>query len=113
MTSLLMREDPGAENEFPIVLRFVVESKEARNAVLTVPEHVRRNGRCGYQMYGRGVEVTWIVDKRGGSQEDVPHILHSDGTWLVEPVRGADCPVWARAVANAHEQDRPASRHGG
>ena len=106
MTSLLLGEDPGAENEFPVVLRLVVESKEARNAVLAVPERARRNGRNGYQMYGAGVEVSWIVDKRGASREDLPLILHSDGSWLVETVRGADCPIWAQAVANAHEQDR-------
>ncbi len=106
LTSLLIEEDPGAENEFPIILRLVVESKEARHAVLTVPERVHRNGRRGYQMYGSGVEITWIVDKRGASEEDAPHILHSDGTWLVETVRGVDCPIRVRAVANAREQER-------
>lgn len=107
MTSLLLEEDPGAENEFPVFLPLVAESEKARNAVLAVPEPVRRDGRKGYQMYGFAVEVSWIVDKRGASREDRPHMLRSDGSWLVETVRGADCPIWARAVANAHESESP------
>ena len=115
LTNLVMGGDPGAENEFPIMLRLVAESKEARNAVLTAPEPLRRNGRKGYQMYGNGVEISWIVDKRGAAWEDVPYTLHSDGSWLMEMIRGADCPVWARAVANAnaYEQDRLRRRAGG
>ena len=113
LTTLVMGGDPGAENEFPIMLRLVAESKEARNAVLTVPESMRRDGRNGYEMYGNGVEISWIVDKRGAAQEAVPFTLHSDGTWLIEMIRGADCPVWSRAVANAHEQDRMRRRAGG
>ena len=113
LTTLLMGGDPGAENEFPIMLRLLAESKEAKNAVLTVPEPMRRNGRYGYQMYGNGVEISWIIDKRGASQEDVPYILRSDGTWMMKMVRGEDCVVWARAIANAHEQDRHRRRAGG
>ena len=113
LTALILKGDPGAENEFPIMLRLVAESREARNAVLTVPEPVRRNGRYGYQMYGNGVEVSWIVDKRGASREDVPYILQSDGSWLMNIVRGRDCAVWARAVANAHERERHGRRAGG
>ena len=113
LTNLVMGGDPGAENEFPIMLRLVTESKEARNAVLTVPESVRRNGRSGYQMYGNGAEISWIVDKRGAAWEDVPYTLHSDGSWLMQMIRGADCPVWARAFANAYDQDRLRRRAGG
>ena len=113
LTTLLMGGNPGAENEFPIMLRLLAESKEAKNAVLTVPEPVRRYGRNGFQMYSNGVEISWIVDKRGAPQEDVPYILRSDGTWLINMVRGADCVVWARAIENAHEQDRHRGRAGG
>lgn len=112
LTTLLLKEDPGAENEFPIMLRLVAELREARNAVLTVPEPMRRNGRNGYQMYGNGVEVSWIVDKRGASREDVPYVLRSDGTWLIAVVRGRDCGVWARAVAGADERERHGRRAG-
>ena len=105
LTDLLEKEDPGADNDFPIILNVLAESLEARNAVLTVPEPVRRASRRGYTMVGSGLEISWIVDKRGASREDIPYVLHEDGSWLIAVARGRDCPVWVRAVENAHEQD--------
>ena len=105
LTTLLERGDPGSENEFPIFLRVLAESREAKNAVLTVPRPVRRATRRGYEMVANGVEISWIVDKRGASKEDVPHVFRPDGSWLISVVRGSNCPVWMQAVATAQEQD--------
>lgn len=112
LTTLLLRRDPGAENEIPILLRLLAQSTEVKHAVLTVPERTRLNGRSGYQMYGIGLEISWVLDKRGASREDVPYILKSDGTWRIKMVSAADCGVWQRACSNAikREHDRSSAR---
>ncbi len=106
MTALLQAAKPGSENDFSIILRLLAESQEAKNAVLTVPVSMRRATRRGYAMVGNGVEISWITDKQGASHDCVPYILHQDGSWLIEVVRGSDSPFWNRAVRNAYEQDR-------
>ena len=106
LTALLQAGDPGAENEFPIILRLLAESQEAKNAVLTVPVPMRGTTRRGYAMVGNGVEISWITDKRGASHECVPLILHQDGSWLIKVVSGSDSPPWVQAVKSAYEQDR-------
>ncbi len=106
LTALLQANEPGTENEFPIILRLLAESQEAKHAVLTVPVPMRRARRLGYAMVGNGVEISWITDKRGAVNECQTYILHQDGAWLIEVVSGSDCPLWIQAVRNAHEQDR-------
>ena len=113
LTALLQAGDPGPENEFAIVLRVLDESQEAKNAVLTVPVPMRCAMRRGYAMVGNGVEILWITDKRGVSQEYVPYILHRDGSWLIEVLAGTCSVPWVQAVRNAHEQDRRTAREGG
>ena len=106
LTALLRADTPGSANDFPIVLRLLAESQEAKNAVLTVPVPMRRAGRRGYAMVGNGVEVSWISDKRGASSGCLSYVLHQDGSWLIQVVRGFDSPLWNRAVRSAYEHDR-------
>ena len=106
LTALLRANEPGGENEFPVILRLLAESQEAKHAVLTVPVPMRRARRLGYAMVGNGVEISWVTDKRGAANECQPYILHQDGAWLIEVVSGSDCPLWIQAARNAYEQDR-------
>ena len=106
LSNLLQSNTPGAENEFPIVLRVLDESREAKNAVLTVPIPMRRTMRRGYAMVGNGVEISWVTDSRGVSSESEPYILHRNGNWLIEMVPGSKCVPWVEAVTSAHDQDR-------
>ena len=102
------RKSRRAENELlpPIILRLLAESKEAKNAVLTVPEPVTPPmDSNGFQMYPSR-NGTWksrrIVsggDQRGAPREDVPavhtpfrwYLGHSDPRQIGWESRGADC----------------------
>ena len=106
LTALLRADTPGSANEFPVILRLLAESQEAKNAVLTAPVPMRRARRRGYAMVGNGVEISWLSDKRGASSESLSYILHQDGSWLIKVVRGFDSPLWSLAVRSAYEHDR-------
>ena len=106
LSNLLQSNRPGSEKEFPIVLRVLDESSEAKNAVLIVPIQMRNNMRRGYAMVGNGVEISWVTDSRGVSQQSQPFILHQNGSWVIEVVPGSRCFPWVQAVRNAHDQDR-------
>ena len=106
LTDLLRTSNPGTENEFPIILRMLAESPEAKHAVLTVPVPMRNAKRRGFAMIGNGVEISWITDKRGASHECVAYILRQDGSWQIDVVRGFHSPPWVQAVKNASEKDR-------
>ena len=109
LTALLRASNPGTENEFPVLLRVIAESQEAKHAILTVPIPMRRAQRRGYAMVGNGVEISWITDKRGASNECAAYVLRQDGSWLVEVVRGFRSPPWVQAVKNAFENNRSRS----
>ena len=113
LTFLLQQNDPGTEDQFAIILRVLEASPEAKNAVLTIPIPMRRAGRRGYAMVGNGAEISWITDKQGVSQEDVPSILRQDGSWSIDTVPAGQSLPWKQAVNNAVEQEnRIASRYG-
>ena len=101
LTALLRADDPGKQEEFAVFLRLLDESPMARNAVLTVPVPMRNLSRRGYAMVGYGVEVSWVSDRRGVSQESAPWILKEDGTWLIEIISGSRSFPWRQAVTKA------------
>ena len=67
---------------------------------------MRDRKRCGYNMVGFGVEISWNTDGQGVDPRHAPWILKEDGTWLVEVSPGSRTPAWRQAIAEADEMDR-------
>lgn len=106
LTKLLRAGDPGGEEEYPVLLRFLKARPTDRNAVITVPFPSRERKRRRFQMVGYGVEISWITDGQGVDARDKDWILKEDGTWLVEVMPGRESPLWRRAIEEADEADR-------
>ena len=106
LTELLRAGDPGGEEEYPVLLRFLEAHPIDRNAVMTVPYPMRDRKRRGYNMVGYGVEISWITDGQGVDPRHAPWVLKEDGTWLVEVSPGSRSPAWQQAIAEADEMDR-------
>ena len=93
LTELLRAGDPGGEEEYPILLRFLEAHPTNRNAVITMPYPMRDRKRRGFDMVGYGVEISWITDGQGVDARHAPWILKEDGTWLVEVNLGFRSPL--------------------
>ena len=106
LTELLRGGEPGGEEEYPVLLRFLQAHPIDRNAVMTVPYPMRDRKRRGYNMVGYGVEISWITDRQGVDPRHAPWILKEDGTWLVEVSPGSRSPAWRQAITEADEMDR-------
>ena len=106
LTELLRAGDPGGEEEFPVLLRFLEAHPIDRNAVMTVPYPMRDRRRRGFNMVGYGVEISWITDGQGVDTRHAPWILKEDGTWRVEVTPGSRSPLWRQAIVEADEADR-------
>ena len=106
LTELLRGGEPGGEEEYPVLLRFLQAHPIDRNAVMTVPYPMRDRKRRGYSMVGYGVEISWITDRQGVDPRHAPWILKEDGTWLVEVSPGSRSPAWRQAITEADEKDR-------
>ena len=106
LTELLRAGDPGGEEEYPVLLRFLEAQPIDRNAVVTVPYPMRDRKRRGFNMVGYGVEISWITDGQGVDARHAPWILKEDGTWRVEVTPGSRSPLWRQAIAEADEADR-------
>ena len=106
LTELLRADDPGGEEEYPVLLRFLEAHPIDRNAVITMPYPIRDRERRGFDMVGYGVEISWITDGQGVDARHAPWILKEDGTWLVEVTPGSRSPLWRQAIAEIDEADR-------
>ena len=106
LMELLRAGDPGGEDEYPVLLRFLEARPIDRNAVMTLPYPMRDRKRRGFNMVGYGVEISWITDRQGVDARHEPWILKEDGTWRVEVTPGARSPLWRQAIAEADEADR-------
>ena len=106
LTELLRGGEPGGEEEYSVLLRFLQAHPIDRNAVMTVPYPMRDRKRRGYNMVGYGVEISWITDGQSVDPRHAPWILKEDGTWLVEVSPGSRSPAWRKAITEADEMDR-------